>query len=169
MPKRPVIVRPVKQKLVVIASDAQADTAPSAGAIVRGGTADLNLAYFGTIPQRVLDYCGYSGENIAAGGNPIALCEAAVVLTTLVQCREQLKGQKVIWFVDNSVAVSCFAKGASKEVNVTYMVAAFHMVALLHDVHVWFEFVKSEDNWADGVSRKPVSYTHLTLPTILLV
>ena len=78
-------------------------------------------------------------------------------MATLYQFRKQLSRQRVVWFVDNSVAVSCFAKGAGRNPNIAYLVAAFHMIAMCYDVHVWFEYVQSADNWSDGISRRGFS------------
>ena len=86
-------------------------------------------------------------------GNPIALCESAVVLTTLFQFRHQLAGQHIIWFLDNTVALSGYVKGMSGSPILCSFIAAVHLLMLRFNMHVWFEFIPSDDNWADGISR----------------
>ena len=95
IPSREVIIKPVKKTLVVVASGAQAEPGipPSAGAIILGGPTVLSKCCFAQVQQATLSLwdCnpGYSG-------NPIALCEAGIVLATLVQYAQDLQGQRVI-------------------------------------------------------------------------
>ena len=34
-----------------------------------------------------------------------------------------------------------------------YFAMAVHLLLLHFNIQVWFEFVPSDDNWADGISR----------------
>ena len=67
--------------------------------------------------------------------------------------RHQLAGQHVVWFVDNTVALSAFVKGMSGDPTLCFMVMASHLLMLQYNIHSWFEYVPSDDNWADGISR----------------
>ena len=41
----------------------------------------------------------------------------------------------------------------SKQQVISAMVAACHLLMLHFHIEVWFEFVRSDDNWSDGISR----------------
>ena len=41
----------------------------------------------------------------------------------------------------------------SGQKHLCFMVAAAHLLMLKYHIHVWFEYVMSDDNWSDGISR----------------
>ena len=121
LPPRIGLTRPLAQSVVVIASDAQAapGSQPSAGAICLAGPDDLRLAVFSQVPKELLALWGYSREVRDAGGNPIALCEASVVLFAMWQFWDRLAGRQVIWSIDNTAALHSFVKCMSKHDNLS--------------------------------------------------
>ena len=145
----------VGEPLVVIASDAQADpgSQPSAGYIMLGGSGDVRKAGFNQFPEQLLALWGYAAEVREAGGNPIALCEAAVVLFALWHRRKDLANQRIIWFVDNTAALQSLVKGSSSNQILCRIVEAFHIICFHLKCRVWLEYVQSADNWSDGISR----------------
>ena len=66
---------------------------------------------------------------------------------------EQFRDRDSIWFVDNAAAVSTLIRGAAKPEDIDNIAAAvtFQNAHLNHGV--WFEWIDSDSNPADGLSR----------------
>ena len=105
--------------------------------------------------DQLLTECGYDVARLEAGGNPIALCEGAMIPLTFLWCESLLNQRDIIWFTDNSAALHCFIKGCSTLAGLDRSVAIFSCLTFRAKSQVWFEFefVDSESNWADRVSR----------------
>ena len=73
--------------------------------------------------------------------------------TLLLEETERLCGRDVVWFVDNTAALSGCVKGGSKEPTLAKLVALFWVLCYRLDCRVWLEFVESDANWSDGISR----------------
>ena len=61
--------------------------------------------------------------------------------------------RRVLWLLDNSASLHALIKGTSGNIHLSRAVELFYMCAYWFKVHVWFEFVDSESNYADGISR----------------
>ena len=59
----------------------------------------------------------------------------------------------MLWLLDNSASLHSLIKGTSGNIHLSRAVELFYMFAYWFKVHVWFEFVDSESNYADGISR----------------
>ena len=154
LPPRVILVRPPRKAIVSVASDAQAETnTPSAGAILIAPCLNLSKAAFGHFWESLLSAWGYPLRRRQEGGNCIALCECAVVLFTLWQFRFDLAGRHVLWYVDNTTALHGLCKGIAGNAYMCRMVEAVHVLQLRYICCIWWEYVPSCDNWADGVSR----------------
>ena len=57
------------------------------------------------------------------------------------------------WYVDNTSAMASFVKGASANVHLEQLVGLTHLFLFKLDCQVWWEWVDSGANWADGPSR----------------
>jgi len=66
---------------------------------------------------------------------------------------EELKGTETIAFCDNLGVVFCAVKGDSSAIDLSCMSRALCMRTLALETTVWFEYVESEANIADGGSR----------------
>ncbi len=58
----------------------------------------------------------------------------------------------MVWYVDNTAAMSSFVKSASSNLHLERMAGLFWILACHLDLQVWFEWVDSGSNWSDGVS-----------------
>ena len=83
----------------------------------------------------------------------IAVCECSMVITALWDMRALVRGRRVLWLLDNSASLHALIKGTSGNIHLSRAVELFYMFAYWFKVHVWFEFVDSESNYADGISR----------------
>ena len=66
---------------------------------------------------------------------------------------ETFRVRSVVWYVDNTSAMASFVKGASANPHLERIVAIFWMSAFLLQSTIWIEWVDSESNWSDGLSR----------------
>ncbi len=57
------------------------------------------------------------------------------------------------WYVDNTVAISGVVKGTSREYTNRLIIAWFWILAFRLDIRIWLEYVDSDSNWSDGISR----------------
>ena len=73
--------------------------------------------------------------------------------TLLHEGKDRLKGRNVVWFVDNASALYSAVKGSSRNGVVRRAIFYTNMLAYAWDISIWWEFVDSESNWADGISR----------------
>ena len=55
--------------------------------------------------------------------------------------------------VDNTTALYAAVKGGATDPAVDRAVAFTHFLAFRAGVDIWWEYVDSKSNWADGVSR----------------
>lgn len=60
----------------------------------------------------------------------------------------------VLWFIDNEAAVSSLVKSTSKELDVRRISQATHALLGLLSSRCWFEWIDSDSNPADGLSRE---------------
>ena len=96
---------------------------------------------------------GYSAEKLAAGGNPIALCEGAMPTLAIAQLAPRLANRRVLWLLDNTAALHSFVRGNSGHSVLDRSIAVTKFYQCHYGIDIWFEYVESEANWADGISR----------------
>ena len=145
--RRVVGIRGDHDPTLLIASDAQADTAPTGGyiALVNGV---LSAAFCHFSP--VLEAWGQEPGQLVTC---IAVCECSMAITTLWDMREVVRGQRVLWLLDNSASLHSLIKGTSSNPHLGRAVELYHMFCYWFQVDVWFEFVDSDSNYSDGISR----------------
>ena len=78
---------------------------------------------------------------------------AFAVLTAIWQHRDLLTGKDVIFFIDNEAAASAMIKGDSRLPIVGTMAMCVQLLLIRYNIAVWFEWVDSDSNLADGLSR----------------
>ena len=83
----------------------------------------------------------------------ILACEALAVPQAIIRDCETFKGTDVICFIDNEAACSSMVRGGSSQDDVAYIAGMTHFVMLEYDVRVWFEWIDSDSNPSDGLSR----------------
>ena len=83
--------------------------------------------------------------------------EALAVLQAFVFFTDRnLHGRDVLLFVDNQAVCSSLAKGASSASDVGLLCTVTHLLWAHLSMRVWVEWVASDDNPADGLSRAGV-------------
>ena len=155
-PRRLLQCSSAKEPLVVIASDAQADpgSQPGCGYMLFDARDGRRAAACCPLAEELLDAWGYGTAVRQEGGNPIAICEAAVIAAAALAEAPTLAGRTVVWFVDNTTALHAFVKGTSANEAVERAAQCVHFLSLKYDFRIWFEFIDSGANWSDGISRE---------------
>ena len=82
-----------------------------------------------------------------------ALCALAVPLLHA----GELRGADVLWFIDNEAAASAVIRGQSKTEDVHGIALTAAMCVQHLNARVWVEWIDSESNPSDGLSRAGVS------------
>ena len=85
--------------------------------------------------------------------HPIMAAEAFAVLAAIWQHRDLLTGKDVIFFIDNEAAASAMIKGDSRLPVVGTMAMCVQLLLIRYKIAIWFEWVDSNSNLADGLSR----------------
>ena len=81
---------------------------------------------------------------------PLELMAAAGLILTF---GERLRGQEVIFFIDNQTACACLTKGASRSRDIQHLTTAWHILCHRLGCRIWIEWVPSAANPADILSR----------------
>ncbi len=84
---------------------------------------------------------------------PIQKVEGYAVLHGLLLAWRELRGRDVVWFIDNTSALASIVKGASRDVDLDCIVQTAYFVAYAGNIRLWWEYIPSAANWADGASR----------------
>ena len=103
-----------------------------------------------TIPKHVL-------EAFQERETQITPLEALAVLQASVVFTEQIAGRDVIWFCDNQVVCSALVRGSCASDDIASIVVLCHLLWASYSVRVWIEWVPSEANVSDGLSRSGVA------------
>ena len=80
----------------------------------------------------------------------------AILQSFIVFLPKGLEGRDVLLFVDNQAVCSSLAKGASSAADVGLICTVCHLLWAKFSSPVWIEWVPSDDNPADGLSRDGV-------------
>ena len=93
---------------------------------------------------------------LAAGNKQRVIHQAEVypALIALGLWAEQLRGRRVILFVDNDAAKECLIKGTTRSKASAKLVADFWCRAAEYELYIWVERVASAANPADAPSRR---------------
>ena len=67
--------------------------------------------------------------------------------------QDVLRNRDVVWFVDNIGALQVLIKGNSSQFDAGNSCSAAHLYWAAAGTRVWFEWVASNDNPSDGLSR----------------
>ena len=87
----------------------------------------------------------------------IFAAEAIVPLIAAHLHGDLLRGRDVVWFVDNEAAVSSLIRGSARPEDVGKLAGAVHVTLINLGCRAWFEWIDSESNIADGLSREGVT------------
>ena len=108
----------------------------------------------GTVPLgRTMEMPHEALELFMPRQQQIYACEALAIPEAVAADPEAFRHRDVTWFVDNEAACSSLIRGASRQEDVNEVVAIALLTFMRLDCRVWFEWIDSDSNPADGLSR----------------
>ena len=83
----------------------------------------------------------------------ISQCEAIAPLVAMYSMPELFRGQRALFFLDNTAALSAHVHGTASKPDLSRIANAMRLMCLALECNPWFEWVPSEANLADLPSR----------------
>ena len=80
-------------------------------------------------------------------------CEGIAVPQAMLRNPEIFRGADVTWYIDNEAACSSMVRGGSSQEDISLIAGATHRIMMELHCRVWFEWIDSDSNPADGLSR----------------
>jgi len=136
----------VARQLVILYFDSCGHPEHLAGILLCGSKRGL---YFSTKVSAGMEH--YLDPNLCDNRN--TQLEALTPLLCLATFKEQLRGKDVLAYGDNTSALRALSKGYSPSKHMCDIVAGFWTLAMTLSCNVWLEWVCSEANPADPLSR----------------
>ena len=111
-----------------------------------GGVWHSRTGRFGRVPGSFYDYWEDRETYIAQ-------LELLMVLVAVIKEGAALRHRRGVWYIDNVAALMALVRGASNNPGLNAMAGAIHAALFALKTWVYFEWVESEANWSDGISR----------------
>ena len=83
----------------------------------------------------------------------ITPCEALLGVVVPHNVGHLLRNREVIWYIDNQAACQALVKGSSSHADLCSIATLTHLLLAKLGCRVYFEYIESEANIADGLSR----------------
>ena len=77
-----------------------------------------------------------------------------MVLIAMLKLPDELRGKRGIWFIDNIAALMALVRGRSNSTDLDKLAGSIHAALFAMQTWMYFEWVESRSNWADGISRE---------------
>ena len=87
----------------------------------------------------------------------IYLAELFAIPLLIGRAAAHLQGRDLVLFVDNEGAVASVIRGSTSAPDARILMETIHILQLYLDCRIWFEWIDSKSNPADGFSRDGVS------------
>ncbi len=134
----------------VIFTDGAEEGAVGVGGILMDAASAGHEYFGGIVDDQIV-------QGWLAAGNKQRVIHQAEVYPALIALgiwAEQLRGRRVIFFVDNDAAKECLIKGTTRSKASAKLVADFWCRAAEYELYIWVERVASAANPADAPSRR---------------
>ena len=76
------------------------------------------------------------------------------LLATILLNAALLRGSNSLWFIDNVPALMAMVNGTSPTATLEHMAKIAHLMLYAVRGQAYFEYVESDSNWADEISRE---------------
>ena len=83
----------------------------------------------------------------------IAQLELFMILVGITNFAPSIRGSRGIWFVDNIAALMALVRGRSDSQSLDLLAKQIHAALFAIGADIYFEWIASEANWSDGISR----------------
>ena len=149
VPPRTICTRPAQeQRPLVMYSDAE---------YTPGSPPQLGFVLFRDPPMRPVGVClvltAASTQEWLERRQQIYPAETIAVVLAMAIFAPALQGRDLIAFCDNSAAVATLIRGTAQSADVLRMAEVATLQQLTHGIRLWVEWVDSQSNPADGLSR----------------
>lgn len=85
----------------------------------------------------------------------IAQLELLMVLAGIVELASTLRGMRGVSYIDNIAALMALVRGRSDSRDLDSLARIIHCALFSLRTWIYFEWIESAANWADGISRTP--------------
>jgi hypothetical protein len=120
-------------------------------------TSRLGLVYmdtaFGSTRAGSIDVPAEVMNSFLHRETQIYACESFAGPVAAWNWAKHWKGRDVMWFVDNTAALSAMLKGSSPAQDVAHLMEIMHLRLAFFSCRIWLEWVDSAANPSDGLSR----------------
>ena len=89
----------------------------------------------------------------------IAQLELFMILVGITNFAPSIRGSRGTWFVDNIAALMALVRGRSDSQSLDLLTRQIHAALFAIGVEIYFEWIASEANWSDGISRAGLADT----------
>ena len=83
----------------------------------------------------------------------IAQLELAMIQVALTSQPHRFRGQSGVWYVDNIAALMALVRGRSDNSELDAMAMQIQCILFGLNCFIYFDWIESDSNWADGISR----------------
>ena len=83
--------------------------------------------------------------------------ELLAALGVLVTYADILRGKEIIFFIDNQSVCAILTKGISRSRDIQILATSWHLFAKEIGCHIWIEWVPTDSNPADILSRDGIA------------
>ena len=142
-PPRVLMLGVSRRSPLIVASDGRVDdsTPPSISILLWDCETDERFALFAVVPKRLVELWSEEGTD-----HCIAQVELAAIVTGMLSLLSTFRSRDVVWFVDNTVALSAVVCGRCKSDRSDAAVSILNFAMASACVRVWFEYIQSHSN-----------------------
>ena len=83
----------------------------------------------------------------------IAQLELAMVFWGFMRSAAALRGSRGFWYIDNTAALMSAVKGRSNQPDLDKLASMIQLCCYVWNIWPYFEWIESDSNWTDGISR----------------
>ena len=139
-------VKPLKALCTDASWEPHSIAAPGLGAVLLGELCRPAIGLAAVVPGEVL-------ANFLPRKTQIAPLEALACLQAFDHLASELAGHDVLVFIDNTSACNAVVKGGSTASDIFFLACTAHVLWNFLQCRVYVEYIPSEANPSDGVSR----------------
>ena len=84
----------------------------------------------------------------------IAQLEMLMILVAMIELAPILRGRRGVWYIDNVAALMAMVRGRANNADLDKMAEILQGAMFALHIWIYFEWVESDSNWSDGISRE---------------
>ena len=84
----------------------------------------------------------------------IAHLEMLMILVAMIDLAPLLRGRRGVWYIDNVAALMAMVRGRANNADLDKRAEILQGAMFALRIWIYFEWVESDSNWSDGISRE---------------